>query len=75
MRELVRLKGLERVGELTRLLRARGIDAVLWQTGVRGGRCAFVAGRGLIRLMVAEKDLVYARWILSGAGVESWSAA
>jgi hypothetical protein len=74
MCELVRVKSLQRVYDLSGALQARGIDSVVWQPGTRGGRCAYKAGRELVRLMVPERDLTYARWVLRGAGVEAWPA-
>lgn len=40
MCELVSLKGLRRVYELSRALRGWGIDTVVRQLGTRGGKCA-----------------------------------
>jgi hypothetical protein len=74
MCELVGGRGLPAVLELAAALRERGIDAVVWQAGRRGGRCTYMTGRGLVRLLVPRRDLTYARWILHDAAVDTWPA-
>ena len=74
MCELVHLEALQEAHELSRVLRKRGIDAVVWQPGTRGGRCAYMVGRGLVCLLVPERDLTYARWVMQGASVDAWPA-
>jgi hypothetical protein len=74
MVELARLRGLERLFGLKRALEACGIETGVWHDGTAGiGRY-----RGLrqeLRLMVSERDVVRARWILHGAGLDTWPAA
>ena len=74
MVELCRLKGLERLFGLKRALEACGIEAGIWHDGAAGVR----RHRGLrqeLRLMVSERDVVRARWILHGAGLDTWPGA
>jgi hypothetical protein len=69
--ELVRLKGLERVYDLKRALEMRGIEAQVWHEGF-GSMRRWGGGSGYLRLVVGERDVVYARWVLHGAGLDVW---
>jgi hypothetical protein len=73
MVELVRLKGLEPLFGLKRALEACGIAAEVWHAaaGIRRHRGL----RQELRLMVSERDVVRARWILRGAGPDPWPGA
>jgi len=67
--ELCRLEDLERLFELKRLLEARGIDADVWPEKRR--RAVPWASRSS-QLMVLCRDFTYARWVASGAGLDTW---
>jgi hypothetical protein len=67
--ELCRLGDYERLSELRRLLEARGIEADVWPE--RRRRAVPWASRSS-RLMVRCRDLVYARWVASAAGLDLW---
>ncbi len=69
MCELHRLDDLGRLSEVEWLLQARGIETDIWPEN--RGRRGFRARRGL-RLMVECRDLVYARWVASAAGLDTW---
>jgi len=66
--ELFRGDDLERLFDVRQALAARGIDAQVWGdwAGRRGVR------PHVMRLMIARRDLVYARWVAWGAGVDAW---
>jgi hypothetical protein len=69
--ELVRLGDLSRLYELKARLQQRAVPAEVqtdWIFGVRGYRRSTRS----LRLMVRSRDLVYARWILSEAGLDVW---
>ncbi len=59
-----------RAFDVRQALVARGVDVQVW------GGWACGRGRGFhgdeLRVMVARRDLVYARWIAWGAGVDAW---
>lgn len=67
--ELCRLDDFERLSELRRLLEARGLEADVWPEKSR--RAVPWASRSS-RLMVRCRDLVYARWVASAAGLDLW---
>ncbi len=67
--ELCRLDDYERLDDVRRRLEARGIEADVWPE--RRYRSTPWASR-TSRLMVRCRDLVYARWIAYGAGVDPW---
>jgi hypothetical protein len=67
--ELCRLDDVDRLSELEWLLEARGIDADVWSEKSR--RAVPWASRSS-RLMVRCRDLVYARWVASAAGLDTW---
>jgi hypothetical protein len=67
--ELHRLDDAAALGDVARRLEAHGIDTDLW--AVRGGRLTPWAGHAW-RLMVRCRDVVYARWIAAGAGLDTW---
>ncbi len=69
--ELIGVKALETACELATALRERGIDAVVWQAGSRSGRCTYMTGRGLARVLVPQRELTYARWILNGVEIDA----
>jgi hypothetical protein len=73
MQELLRLKSLERLYALKHGLERRGIEAQVWHDGTESRRVCR-AGRRELRLMVSERDVVRARWLLYGAGVQAWPA-
>ena len=74
MVELVRLRGPERLFGLKRALEACGIEAGVWHAAAAGMR-RYRGLRQELRLMVSERDVVRARWILHGAGLDTWPAA
>ena len=67
--ELCRLGDVERLFELKRLLEAHGIEADVWPEKKR--RSVPWASRSS-RLMVLCRDIVYARWVVSAAGLDVW---
>jgi hypothetical protein len=63
------VRDLERAYDLKSALTARGVDAFVSD--------AFVSWRMLrrpswLRIAVAERDLVYARWIAASLGFDAW---
>ena len=70
--ELCRLDDLDLLTDVELLLEARGIAADIWPAEKR--RAVPWASPGS-RLMVRCKDLVYARWVSSAAGVDTWPQA
>jgi hypothetical protein len=70
--EVIRLQGLERLYGLKHALERRGVAAEVWHDG-SGGLRRSTAGPTYLRLMVWERDVVYARWVLSSAGLDPWS--
>jgi hypothetical protein len=67
--ELHRLDDAAALGDVVRRLEAHGIEADLW--AVRGSILTPWAERAW-RLMVRCRDVVYARWIAAGAGLDTW---
>jgi hypothetical protein len=67
--ELCRLDDFERLSGVKRLLESRGIEADVWPEKSR--RAVPWASRSS-RLMVYCRDLVYARWVASAAGLDLW---
>ena len=67
---LVRLDDIERLYDVKEALTARGVDAEVWGSW-SGGRHNG-EGSGRLRLMIRQRDLVYARWIAYAAGVDVW---
>ena len=67
--ELHRLADLDQLSELERALASRGIEADIW-----GDARAWSSFRGSreSRLMVRCRDLVYARWVAAGLGLDTW---
>jgi hypothetical protein len=73
MQELVRQPALERQYALKRVLETHGIEAEVWHDGTWGPRArARSGGPRELRLMVRERDVVRARWVLYAAGVDVW---
>ena len=70
MCELVSLNSLERIYDVKRALERRGIAAEVYGQ-VLGAR-RYAQGSGRLRLMVQQRDLVYARWVSNAAGVDAW---
>ncbi len=68
MCELHSLDDLGLLSEVEWLLQARGIETDIWTQ--RNGRAPW-ASRTL-RLMVRCRDLTYARWVASAAGLDTW---
>jgi len=68
--ELCRSDDPERLYHVKSLLEARGIEADVWP---EKSRRTVPWGSRNSRLMVFCKDLVYARWVASAAGLDSWS--
>jgi hypothetical protein len=68
--QLVRIADLERVYDLRDALLRRGIEAEVWQGGGAGLRRP--SSWCEMRLMVAERDVVYARWVLASVGFDAW---
>ena len=73
LRELVRLDDLERLYKLKLALESRGVEAAVW--GRPSGRWRFPGPYGEARLMVWQRDLVYARWVAYAAGLDVWPDA
>jgi len=69
--ELVRLDDLERLYDVKHALEARGIGAEVWRDDWTGGR-RYTGGSRELRLMVRQRDLVYARWVGHAAGLDTW---
>jgi hypothetical protein len=69
--ELVRVKGLTHAYDLKEALERRGIEAQVWGAGA-GGMWRSVAVSDDFRLVVYAQDVVYARWVLYGAGLDPW---
>jgi hypothetical protein len=71
--ELWRSTDIERAFDVRQALVARGVDAQVWG----GWGCGRGRSRGgdEIRVMVQRRDLVYARWVAWGVGVDAWPAA
>jgi hypothetical protein len=67
--ELYRHADYATLSDVAEILEARGIDADVWP--VKGRRSVPWASR-VSRLMVRCGDLVYARWIAAGAGLDTW---
>ena len=67
--ELVSLNDLERLYDVKQALESHGVDAEVW--GGRSGGWRRAGSREL-RLMVRQRDLVYARWVACAAGVDTW---
>ena len=70
VREIWRSDDVEDVYRLRDALALRGLEAQVLGAGGCGPR-GLTSWREL-RLMVQERDLVYARWILAAAGVDCW---
>jgi hypothetical protein len=67
--ELTRHSDYATLADVAQVLEARGIDADVWPEKAR--RSVPWASR-VSRLMVRCNDLVYARWVAAGAGLEAW---
>ena len=67
--ELLSLTDLERLYRVKHALEAHGIEAL-----ISGGPSShFMRMSGAVpRLLVLERDLVYARWVAHAAGVDAW---
>ena len=68
--ELFRSTDMGRAFDVRQALAARGVDAQVWG-GWGCGRGRSFGGEE-IRVMVERRDLVYARWIAWGVGVDTW---
>ena len=68
--EIWRSDDVEGIYRLRDALALRGLEAQVLGAGGRGLRG--LPSWSELRLMVQERDLVYARWILSAAGVDCW---
>jgi hypothetical protein len=73
LHELVRLDDLERLYKVKLALESRGIEAAVW--GRPSGRWRLPEPSGEPRLMVRQRDLVYARWVAHAAGLDVWPDA
>ena len=71
--ELVRLNNLGRLYGVKHALEAHGIAAEIWRDGMGGKR--FAGGSAKPRLMIGQRDLVYARWVACAAGLDTWPDA
>jgi hypothetical protein len=69
--ELFRSTDIERAFDVRQALVARGLDAQVWG----GWGCGRGCGGDEIRVMIERRDLVYARWIAWGVGVDTWPDA
>ena len=70
MCEVTRLNELGRLYSIKRALEERGVYAEV-REDVFGGRLR-IRDRSTPRLVVRERDLVYARWVVYAAGVDPW---
>lgn len=68
--ELVRLNNLGRLYGVKHALEAHGISAEIFRDCIGGKR--YAAGSGKPRLMIPQRDLVYARWVAHAAGLDTW---
>jgi hypothetical protein len=68
--ELARLTDLGRLYDVKHALEARGIEAEIW--GDWGGGKRHPGSRRTPRLMIRQRDLVYARWVACAAGLDVW---
>lgn len=68
--ELARLNDIVRLYDVKRALESRGIEAVVRSDWIGGKR--FARGAATSRLLVRQRDLVYARWVARAAGLDAW---
>jgi hypothetical protein len=68
--ELVRMDDLEQLRRVRCALQTHGIDAHVADGSY--GPWRQVRGFGPPRLMVRQRDLVYARWVAHAMGVDAW---
>lgn len=72
--ELVRLTRLDQLYALRHTLERRGVFAEIWRDDI-GGLRRPLAGLGYSRLMVWERDVVYARRVAATFGLDRWPPA
>ena len=70
MCEVVRLDDMGRLWDVKRSLEERGVYAEV-RDDLFGGRLR-MRDRAIPRLVVRERDLVYARWVVYAAGIDPW---
>ena len=70
MCEVVRFDDLSRLYDVKRSLEERGVYAEV-REDLFGGRLR-TRDRAIPRLVVRERDLVYARWVVYAAGFDPW---
>jgi hypothetical protein len=70
IREIWRSDDLEDVYRLRDALVLRGLEVQV--LGAAGNSPRGLLSWGEMRIMVQERDMVYARWILAAAGADCW---
>ncbi len=70
MCELVSLDDIEQLYDIKDALESRGVYAEVHGAQSGGWRRAGVRQRQ--RLVVRQRDLVYARWVAAAAGIDTW---
>ncbi len=71
MCELTRLDDVDRLSEVGSVLEARGIETDIWPEKRKGPWLLPWSSRTSC-LMVRCRDVVYARWVASEAGLDTW---
>jgi hypothetical protein len=72
--EIVRVERLEQAYELKHALERDGIAAEVWHDGSGCGLRRRAVSPRYLRLMTEQRDVVYARWVLAGCGLDPWPA-
>jgi hypothetical protein len=70
MCELVSLDDVEQLYDIKDALESRGVYAEVQGAQLGGWRRA--RARQTQRLVVRQRDLVYARWVAAAAGIDTW---
>jgi hypothetical protein len=70
MCELLSLDDVEQLYDLKDALESRGVYAEV--LGIQSGGWRRARVREAQRLVVRQRDLVYARWVAAAAGIDTW---
>jgi hypothetical protein len=70
MCELLSLEDIEQLYDIKDALESRGVYAEV--QGIQAGGWRRAKARAVQRLVVRQRDLVYARWVAAAAGIDTW---